>query len=84
MPQVQPPILSVTDMKPGDHACCICDTYEEHRNIITPFLRTGPGQNEKVFFELSERSIICKDMTVTGDGVGNSKGDEIIGAVKNL
>jgi hypothetical protein len=71
-------------MKPGDHACCIYDTDEEHRNIITPFLRKGLEQNEKVFFELSERSIICEDMTVTEDWTGNNKQDEIISAVKNI
>ncbi len=84
MPQVQPPLHSITDLKPGDHTCCIYDTDEEHRNIITPFLRKGLEQNEKVFFELSERSIICKDMTITGNGTGNNKKDEIINAVKNL
>jgi len=84
MLQGQTPIRSITDMKPGDHARCIYDTDEEPRKIVTPSLRKGLEQNEKVFFELSERSIICKDMTVTGDGVGNSKQDEIISAVKNL
>ncbi|MDO9035166.1 MAG: PAS domain S-box protein [Methanoregula sp.] len=50
MPQVQPPLHSVTDFKPGNHACCIYDTDEEHRNIITPFLRRGLEQNEKVVY----------------------------------
>jgi two-component sensor histidine kinase len=38
MPQVRSPIHSITDLEPADHACCIYDTDEEHRNIITPFL----------------------------------------------
>jgi len=84
MLQVQSPFRSITDLKPGDHVCCIYDTDEEHRNIITPFLRNGPGQNEKVVFELSVRSIICKDITGAGDWMVNSKQDEIISAVKNL
>jgi hypothetical protein len=71
-------------MKPGDHACCIYDADEEHRNIITPFLRKGLEQNEKEFFELSNGSIICENINVAGDGIGNSKQDEIIRAVKNL
>ncbi|MDP2796730.1 MAG: PAS domain S-box protein [Methanoregula sp.] len=50
MPQVQPLIHSITDLKPGDHACCIYDTDEEHRNIITSFLRRGLEQNEKVVY----------------------------------
>jgi hypothetical protein len=84
VPQVKSPIRSITDMKPGDNACCIYDTDEEHRNIITPSLRKGPEQNEKVFFELSVRSIICKDINSAGDWMVNSKQDENISAVKNL
>jgi hypothetical protein len=84
MLQVQSPIQSITDLKPGDHACYISDTDEEHRNIITPFLRKGLEQNENVFFELSERSIICENINVAGNGTGNNKQDEIISAVKNL
>jgi hypothetical protein len=84
MPQAQSPIYSITDLKPGDHACFIYDTDVEHRNIITTFLLKGLEQNGKIFFELSERSIICKEMTITGNGTGNTKKDEIISAVKNL
>ena len=84
MPQVQPPLRSITDLKPGDHACCIFDTDEEHRNIITHSLRKDPEQNEKVFFELSERSIICEDITGAGDRMVNRKQDEMIRVEKNL
>jgi hypothetical protein len=84
MLQVQSPIRSITDLKPGDNACCIYDTDKEHRNIITPFLRNGLEQNEKVFFGLSDGSIICEDINVAGDGISNSKQDEIISAEKNL
>ncbi|MGD1005585.1 MAG: hypothetical protein ABR887_09235 [Methanoregulaceae archaeon] len=84
MLQVRFPIPSITDLKPGDHACCIYDTDEEHRNIITPFLRKGFEQNEKIFFELSESSIICENINVAGNGTGNNKQDRIISAVKNL
>lgn len=84
MPQVQIFTHLVTDLKPGDLGCFIYDTDEEHRNITTPSLRKGLDQDDKVFSELSEKSIICKDMTVTADGAGNSKQDEIISGVKNL
>jgi PAS domain S-box-containing protein len=48
MLQDQPSPRSIADLKPGDHACCIYDTEEEHRNIVAPFLRKGLEQNEKV------------------------------------
>jgi hypothetical protein len=83
VPQIRSPLHSITDLEPGDRACFIHDTDEEHRNSITTFLRKGPERNEKVFFELSERPVICKDMTITGNGTGNTKKDKIISAVKN-
>ena len=84
MPQVQPPIHSVTDLTPGDHACRIYDTDKEHRNIVTPFLLKGPGQNENVSFELSDGSIIYVNFNGAQNGTGNNKQDEITSAVKNL
>ena len=84
MPQIRSPLHSIADPEPGDHACFIYDTDEEHRNSITTFLRKGLERNENVFFELSERPIICKDMTITGNGTGNNKKDKIACAVKNL
>ena len=55
MLQVQTPIHSITDLKPGDHVCCIYDTDEEHQNIISPFLRKGLEQNEKVYYIVDAR-----------------------------
>jgi PAS domain S-box-containing protein len=55
MLQVQFPIRSIADLIPGDHLCCIYDTDEEHRNIITPFLRKGLEQNEKVVYIVDAR-----------------------------
>ena len=43
MPQSQSPIHSITDLKPGDHACCIYDTDEEHRNIAMAAMIFGAG-----------------------------------------
>jgi PAS domain S-box-containing protein len=42
-------------MKPGDHSCFIYDNDEEHRKIITPFLRNGLEQNEKVVYIVDAR-----------------------------
>ena len=46
----------VSNLHPGDHLCCIYETDEEHRGLITPFLRQGLERNEKVFYILDGRS----------------------------
>ncbi len=38
------------NLKPGDHLCCLYETEEEHREIITPFLRQGLERGEKVIY----------------------------------
>jgi len=37
-------------LKPGDHLCCVYDTEEEHRAVITPFPRQGLEQAQKVVY----------------------------------
>lgn len=41
---------SVTELKPGDHLCCLYDNEEEHRAVLTPFLRIGLERGEKVLY----------------------------------
>jgi PAS domain S-box-containing protein len=55
MLQDHSPLRSITELKPGDHVCCIYDTDEEHRNIVTPFLRKGLERNEKVVYIVDAR-----------------------------
>jgi transcriptional regulator with GAF, ATPase, and Fis domain len=38
------------ELQPGDHLCCIYETEEEHRSIVTPFLRRGLEQNQKSMY----------------------------------
>ncbi|MBI1749114.1 MAG: MEDS domain-containing protein [Acidobacteria bacterium] len=45
-----PTLRSLSDLKPGDHLCGLFETEEEHRALLTPFLRQGLGQNEKVLY----------------------------------
>jgi PAS domain S-box-containing protein len=40
----------ITDLKPGDHLCCLYETEEEHRALLTPFLRQGLERGEKVLY----------------------------------
>ena len=39
---------SVTDLRPGDHLCCLYEKPQEHQALVTPFLRSGLERREKV------------------------------------
>jgi PAS domain S-box-containing protein len=41
---------TITDLRPGDHLCCLYETEEEHRAVFTPFLRQGLERGEKVLY----------------------------------
>ncbi len=43
-------LLTIIDLKPGDHLCCIYNTEKEHRAILAPFLRLGLDRGEKVLY----------------------------------
>lgn len=55
MPDTRP-LLSVADLRPGDHLCCLFETEEEHRAVLTPFLRAGLENHEKVLYIVDERT----------------------------
>jgi PAS domain-containing protein len=40
----------IPDLGPGDHLCCLYETEEEHRAVLTPFLRQGFERDEKVVY----------------------------------
>ncbi|MBI4573181.1 MAG: MEDS domain-containing protein [candidate division NC10 bacterium] len=42
--------LTLTDLRPGDHLCCLYETEEEHRAVLLPFLRQGLERDEKVIY----------------------------------
>jgi len=41
---------TIADLGPGDHLCCLYETEEEHRAVLTPFLRQGLERGEKVVY----------------------------------
>jgi len=43
-------IYNIEDIKLGDHLCIIYETEEEHKNLLTPYLKQGLEQNEKVLY----------------------------------
>lgn len=41
----------ITDLQPGEHLCCMYETEEEHKALVTSFLRRGLEQlDEKVLY----------------------------------
>lgn len=49
-------LYEITELKPGDHLCCIYRNDKEHRAVITPFIVAGLQRNEKVFYITDERT----------------------------
>ncbi|MFX1293252.1 MAG: MEDS domain-containing protein [Promethearchaeota archaeon] len=41
---------SLKNLRVGDHLCCLYKTEEEHREVITPFIRYGLKNGEKVIY----------------------------------
>ena len=49
------PLRTIGDLGPGDHLCCLYETEEEHRAVLTPFLRQGLERAEKVLYIVDAR-----------------------------
>jgi PAS domain S-box-containing protein len=41
---------TLEQLGPGDHICCIYRSEDEHRSVITPFVRLGLERNHKVIY----------------------------------
>ncbi|MBC8264566.1 MAG: MEDS domain-containing protein [Anaerolineales bacterium] len=48
--------MDYSNLKPGDHLCCLYETEEEHRAVLTPFLREGLERGEKVVYIVDIRT----------------------------
>ena len=49
-------VHSISDLGPGDHACCFLESEEEHRNLITRFIGDGFVCGDKVIYILHSRN----------------------------
>ncbi|MDP1553333.1 MAG: PAS domain S-box protein, partial [Methanobacteriaceae archaeon] len=49
-------LYDIKELKPGDHLCILYETDDEHKALITPYLRYGLENNEKVFYIVDARS----------------------------
>ena len=50
------PINDISELEPGNHACCLFETDDEHRALMTSFLRQGLERNEKVIYIVDTRT----------------------------
>ena len=44
------PVKTINDLQPGDHLCLVYDTEQEHRDVLTAFVREGLRRGEKVMY----------------------------------
>jgi len=47
---------NLSQLQAGDHLCAIYDTEQEHRALLTPYLRQGLERNEKVIYIADARA----------------------------
>ena len=50
-------LRSIADLTAGDHVCCIYATDDEHRQVVTSFLRHGLERHEKALYVIDARSV---------------------------
>ena len=39
-------VKNIGDLRPGDHLCCLFETEEEHRALVTPYILQGLERGE--------------------------------------
>ena len=62
-------LRSITNLKPGDHVCCLYETEEEHKAVLTPFLRQGLKRAEKLLYILDTHTPETVLQYLRDDGV---------------
>jgi len=62
-------LRTLEELEPGDHLCCIYETEEEHRSLVTPFLRHGLEKNQKAIYIVDARTAETVIGYLRDDGV---------------
>lgn len=57
MQEINKRILSIEDLQPGDHVCCIFDTDEQHGSLLFPYLLTGISENDKFVYIADKHAV---------------------------
>ncbi|MDI3549645.1 MAG: hypothetical protein PWQ15_747 [Methanobacterium sp.] len=50
-------LYKIEDLKPGNHLCCIYETDEEYKSIITSYIQFGLQNNEKILCIVEDNNI---------------------------
>ncbi len=56
-------------LQAGDHLCCLYATEEEHRAVLSPFMRQGLERHEKVLYIVHDHSAAQILSYLSADGV---------------
>ncbi len=59
----------VRDLTPGDHLCGICETQDEYRALVIPFLRRGLEENERVLVIVDANDAVAPLAYLEEEGV---------------
>jgi hypothetical protein len=62
-------ISSISELGSGDHVACIYESEEEHRQVMTPFIRSGLERKEKVLYITDVRTEDCILEYLADDGI---------------
>ena len=62
-------LRAITGLVPGDHLCCLYETEEEHRAVLTPYLRQGLERGEKVLHIVDARTAEAVLIYLREDGL---------------
>ena len=60
---------TIKDIDVGDHLCCLYRTEEEHRALISPFIRQGLERREKVIYIVDTHTANTVQAYLTEEGV---------------
>ncbi|HEX9779912.1 MAG TPA: MEDS domain-containing protein [bacterium] len=47
---------TLADLRPGDHACCVYATEDDHRRFLTAFIRDGLARGEKILYIVEQHN----------------------------
>ncbi|RLB31370.1 MAG: hypothetical protein DRG87_02655 [Deltaproteobacteria bacterium] len=62
-------LRTLENLELGDHLCCIYETEEEHRSLVTPFLRHGLERNQKAIYIVDARTADTVSGYLRDDGL---------------
>jgi len=57
-------------LQAGDHLCCLYESEEEHRALLSPFIRQGLERHEKVLYIVDDHAAAQILAYLSVDGVG--------------